>query len=278
MTENKVKVWRASDLNDAEMLKGVYVRHSYPWHSHEDLCLGLVMGGAINLRTRTRSGVASAGSFVLINSDEVHQGWPAADDGWKCRTIHIHPTAIQRVADEHRSFGTNPTVAFRTPTFDDASLAKRLLDLHRHSEGNGSSLERQSLIVALISSLLKHHAATRIELHDRYIEPQAVTRAREFLDENLSEKVTLDNLAAVAELTPFRLLRSFRKAIGLTPHEYQLQARVRRAHARLRRREHLADIAADVGFADQAHMTRVFKSIMGATPGQFRAASVVSAE
>jgi AraC-like DNA-binding protein len=276
MTENRVKVWRAADLSDAEMLKGIYVRHSYPWHTHEDLCLGLVIGGAINLRTRARSGVASTGSFVLINSDEIHEGWPAANEGWKCRTIHVHPAAIQRVADEHRSFGRNSPVAFRGPTFNDPSLARRLLDLHRHSEGDGSSLERQSLIVGLISCLLSRHAETSVELHGRDNEPRAVTRARTFLDENLSDKVTLDNLAAVAELTPFRLLRSFRKAIGLTPHEYQLQARVRQAHERLRRREQLADIAAAVGFADQAHMTRVFKSIMGATPGQFRAASVAS--
>src|ERR1700722_11946854 len=91
MDENRVKVWRAADLNHAEMLKGVYVRHAYPRHAHEDLCLGLVVGGAVNLRTRTRSGVASAGAFVLVNSDDIHQGWPAADEGWRCRTIHVHP-------------------------------------------------------------------------------------------------------------------------------------------------------------------------------------------
>ena len=78
MSENRVKVWRAGDLDDAEMLKGSYVRHAYPWHAHEELCLGLVVGGAIHLRTRTRSGAATSGSFVVINSGEIHRGWPAA--------------------------------------------------------------------------------------------------------------------------------------------------------------------------------------------------------
>lgn len=76
--------------------------------------------------------------------------------------------------------------------------------------------------------------------------------------------------------TPLLLLRSFKRAIGMTPHEYQLQARVRRAYALVRRSEgRLADIAANVGFADQAHLTRHFKNIMGATPGQVRRAIVL---
>jgi hypothetical protein len=144
MDENRVKVWRAADLDDAEMLKGTYVRHAYPWHSHDDLCLGLVVGGAINLRTRTRSGVASSGSFVLITSDELHQGWPAAREGWRCRTIHVHPMVIQRIAEEHGSFAPLAPISFNGPTFADDQLASCLLRLHRQSEMEASSLERQS--------------------------------------------------------------------------------------------------------------------------------------
>ncbi len=96
--------------------------------------------------------------------------------------------------------------------------------------------------------------------------------AREYLDENLSDKVTLDELARAAGITRFRLLRAFKRTFGLTPHAYQQQARVRVAHAMVARGASLADVAARAGFADQAHLTRVYKSIMGATPGQYRAA------
>jgi len=75
-------------------------------------------------------------------------------------------------------------------------------------------------------------------------------------------------------MTPFRLLRAFRQTVGLTPHGYQLQARIRKAHGLLRRGHPIADVSFAVGFSDQAHLTRAFKSIMGGTPGQFRAASL----
>ncbi|GGE20183.1 transcriptional regulator [Aureimonas endophytica] len=273
MTRNTIKVWHAPEFGGAEMLKGTYVRHAYPWHAHEDLSLGLVMGGAIELRTRTGSGLATAGSFVLINSEELHRGSPAGGDGWICRTIHVHPEAIRAAADEQRTIGRRDTASFKGPTFRDAELTQLLLDLHRQSERGGSALQRQSLFVALLSSLLERHVRDPINARSGREEPRAVALARSFLDENLSDKVTLDELACEVGLTPFRLLRSFQKATGITPHQYQLQARVRQAHARLRLDESLAEIALDVGFADQAHMTRVFKAIMGATPGQFRMAA-----
>lgn len=274
MSKNQVKVWLAADLYDAEMLKGAYVRHSYPWHSHEDISLGLVVDGAIELRTRTSSAIAGTGSVVLINTEEVHQGGPAVAGGWRCRTIHINPAIIRRLADGVKAFTSASPVVFRGPAFEDPKLARDLLQLHRMSETPGSALDRQSRIVAIISQLLSHHANNGVELPKELSEPGAVRKARAFLDENLSEKVTLEKLALVSGLPPFRLLRTFQRTLGLTPHDYQIQARVRVAHKLLRRNDRLADVAVQVGFSDQAHLTRVFKSIMGATPGQYRAAAL----
>ena len=105
--------------------------------------------------------------------------------------------------------------------------------------------------------------------------PTAIRRAREYLDENLSDKVTLDELAEAVGITRFRLLRAFKRTLGLTPHAYQLQARVRAAHGMVWRKVPLAEVAVVTGFSDQAHLTRVYKSIMGATPGQYRAAGLL---
>jgi AraC-like DNA-binding protein len=272
MRENRVKVWRVADLHDAEMLKGIYVRHSYPWHAHEEVSLGLVVSGAVLLRTRSSEGIAKAGVLVLVNSEELHQGVAAAPEGWQCRTMHIHPDVIRSTAAEMKLLGATPRVLFPSPTIDDAGLAADLLELHRRTENGGSALDRQSRIVALAAQLLIRHADTHFVPPSGTREPGAVRIAREYLDQNLSSKVTLDMLAGLTGITPFRLLRAFQQAVGITPHSYQVHVRIRAAHAMIRRSEPLVDIATATGFADQAHMTRVFKDIMGATPGQHRAA------
>jgi AraC-like DNA-binding protein len=271
---NRVKIWRATDLHDAELLKGAYTRHSYPWHSHEELCFGMVIGGAIRLRTRTQEGIASAGSFVLINSDEVHQGLPPTLEGWQCRTIHILPEFVNAIASDVAGLDSIRAPIFEGPTLEDPVLTRLFLDLHRQTEQSASSLERQSYLVAIVARLVANHSRTLAGEFKSSREPAAVARARSYLDENLSDKVTLDELSLVADLPRFRLLRAFQHALGMTPHNYQLQARVRKAHSLLRRGDLIADVSAAVGFADQAHLTRAYKSIMGGTPGQFRTAAL----
>jgi AraC-like DNA-binding protein len=274
MKPTNVQVWRSADLYDAELLKGVYVRHSYPWHSHEELSLGLVLDGAIRLRTRTQVGVARPGSFVLINSDELHQGAAVDSLGWRCRTIHVMPSVVQAVVDEFAVFGSAPTPWFDSPSFEDDALAAAFIDLHRLTETIASPLDQQCRLARVIGRLITCHARKTSTLLGHGSEPGAVRRAKKFLDEHLSDKVTLEDLSKEADLPPFRLLRAFRRELGVTPHSYQIQARIRRVHGLIRTGIPLAEVAHDAGFADQAHMTRVYKNIMGGTPGQFRVAAL----
>ena len=271
--QNRVKVWRMPDLHDAEMLKGDYLKHAVPWHAHAEMCLGLVMEGAVSLRTRTREGIARGGSFVLINAEEPHHGASVTSLGWRCRTIHVAPEIIEATARELGLPRRAGRPLFSSPTFDDAELARDLLSLHRGSENGGASLQLQSGMLGLIRKLLERHSRAPCGVTGNAAEPIAVRRAQAYLDDNLSDKVTLEALSVVAGLTPFRLLRAFQRAVGMTPHAYHTQARVRAVRSLLATNTSLADAAVAAGFADQAHLTRVFRSVMGgATPGQYRAA------
>jgi len=98
-------------------------------------------------------------------------------------------------------------------------------------------------------------------------EPAPVRRAREYLFANLADNVTLADLAAVAGVGTFRLLRAFRKVHGVPPHRYQLAQRIERAKRLIRDQAGpLAAIAFETGFADQSHLTRNFKRWAGVTP------------
>jgi AraC-like DNA-binding protein len=88
--------------------------------------------------------------------------------------------------------------------------------------------------------------------------------------------VTLARLADVAGLDAFSLLRGFARAYGLPPHAWLIQERVRRAQALLRKGIALADAAVDVGFADQSHLNRHFKRVLGITPGSYRRAAAIN--
>jgi len=108
----------------------------------------------------------------------------------------------------------------------------------------------------------------------RALQKWRLKRVFEYVDVNLSNKITLLDLAAVAGLSRMHFASQFRMATGLRPHEFVLRRRVQRAEELLRdSRMAIVEIALTVGFQTQAHFTTVFKRFAGCTPRQWRAAS-----
>jgi len=104
-------------------------------------------------------------------------------------------------------------------------------------------------------------------------QPRAVAQALQFIHQNYAQELTLNDIASVANLSPFHLARIFKRALGVSLYQHVLQVRVTSARALLAAGSgdrSLAEIAAAVGFADQSHFTRHFKRITGVTPHQFR--------
>jgi AraC-like DNA-binding protein len=100
--------------------------------------------------------------------------------------------------------------------------------------------------------------------------PHAViARVRDFLRADCGRRVTLDELARLAGMCRFALVRAFTKELGIPPHAYQTHLRVARARELIAAGRRLTDVALEVGFTDQSHMNRHFKSLVGTTPGEF---------
>jgi AraC family transcriptional regulator len=139
----------------------------------------------------------------------------------------------------------------------------------------GSRLFAESLAGVLAVHLLRNYAerSQAIETDRLSTQPRAVTQAVGFIHDNYPRELSLSDIAAAAHLSPFHLSRIFKKATGVTPHRYLLQVRVHSARALLTAGagdRSLAEVAAAVGFADQSHLTRHFKRMLGVTPKQIR--------
>ena len=105
--------------------------------------------------------------------------------------------------------------------------------------------------------------------------PAPVGRAIRYLQKHLAKEVTLEDLARAAYCSPFHLSRLFKQATGMTPWQYLIQLRVNHARHLVTAgagERSLADVARAAGFADQSHLTRHMKRLLGVTPGMLRAA------
>ena len=97
----------------------------------------------------------------------------------------------------------------------------------------------------------------------------------EAIAERCSETLRLDELAALAGMSRYRLLRAFRAVYGMTPHAWQIDRRIVRARHLLDAGMSLAETALALGFADQSHFQRAFKQRVAATPGEYRSVGAV---
>lgn len=98
----------------------------------------------------------------------------------------------------------------------------------------------------------------------------ALKRARTFMEANLGESLTLDDLAGAAGVSRFHFARLFRVSTGSSPMNYLMKQRIARAQLLLLRGDRsVCDIAAALGFCDQSHFSRTFRRMTGRTPREF---------
>ena len=81
----------------------------------------------------------------------------------------------------------------------------------------------------------------------------------------------IEEMAADAGISPFQLIRKFKKAFGLTPHQFQIQCKVRKAQKLLEEEKSVCEVTYDAGFCDQSHLDRCFQKVVGLTPKEYRA-------
>jgi AraC family transcriptional regulator len=94
----------------------------------------------------------------------------------------------------------------------------------------------------------------------------------DYIRENASANLTLEELAGHFDDTPYVFLRRFRRVAGIPPHRYQIQCRVERARRLIERGMPLPEVALETGFCDQSHLNRRFREIFGVAPGAYGSA------
>lgn len=83
----------------------------------------------------------------------------------------------------------------------------------------------------------------------------------------------IEEMAQDTNISPYHLIRKFKKMYGLTPHQFQIQCKVRKAQKLLEEEKSVCEVTYDAGFCDQSHLDRCFQKIVGLSPKEYREAS-----
>jgi AraC-like DNA-binding protein/mannose-6-phosphate isomerase-like protein (cupin superfamily) len=278
-----------------EVLRTTYQSQTFARHSHDTYTLGLVLSGAGTFWCRGTERLARKGDVVVIPPGEVHTGSVSSGVGSLSYLAVYLPVGVAALhAEAAGARGGNPpefgSVVLRDPVvrraYQGLDQAIGSADGFRRghalsSTDAGADFDEeaaQEAVCVAITELISRHAQRRALAdtqgpgHGLAKEPRIVSVVRDVLEDSYAkaEETSLHVLAQRTGVTPFHVIRAFREATGLAPHQYLIQVRVERA------RQFLADGAAPslaallTGFADQSHLTYHFKKHLGITPGNYR--------
>lgn len=250
-----------------DALRATHFQHRFPPHFHDTFAIGVVESGMTRLRTDRGEWIATGGTILAFSPGEVHAADPIGDEGFTYRMVY--PSAVDLAAagiDVSRV--TSGTPLFRAPVIHDTSAAAAFQRAHVPLMRCGQGGEAESRLVNALALLVRGYGAQGATQHlVRPGDAEMVAFAQRYLQEHIARPVRLESLAALSGVSAFRLVRSFRRVVGVSPYAYFVQLRVNRAQAMLCQGAKMPDVVFSCGFCDQSHFTRTFRRMIGVPPG-----------
>jgi AraC-like DNA-binding protein/mannose-6-phosphate isomerase-like protein (cupin superfamily) len=278
-----------------EVLRTTYQSQTFARHSHDTYTLGLVLGGAGTFWCRGAERFARKGDVVVIPPGEVHTGSVSSGvESLSYLAVYL-PVGLAALHAESAGARDGKAPEFGSLVLRDPVVRRAYQALdgiigsanafgHRHAPHTADAAAdideaaAQEAVCLAITELIRRHAHQPMQddTLDRrrgiVREPRIVSVVRDVLEDSYAkgDETSLHVLAQRTGVTPFRVIRAFREATGLAPHQYLIQVRVERARQLLAGGAAPSLVAAMTGFVDQSHLTYHFKKHLGITPGNYR--------
>jgi AraC-like DNA-binding protein len=265
MPREWVRAWKPAVPGIHEVFHARFVDHAYPPHTHDTWTLFIVDEGSIRYDLEAKHRGAAGARVTILPPHVVHDGRAATGAGFRKRVLYVGTEVL-----DERLIGR----AVDDPDIEDPALLRRLHELHRVLQHPDRGLEAEEILALATTRLRKRLGDRTTEIGNRPGDEVAAD-LRDLLDEHRFEQLTLAEAGVLLHVSPAHLVRCFTRAFGIAPHRYLLARRIDAARQRLLNGEPVAQVATNVGFHDQAHLTRHFKRHVGTTPARFASSRVL---
>jgi AraC-like DNA-binding protein len=271
---NRTRFWSDRDVAGMSLMCADFTTQEYAPHWHEALVIAATESGAAEFTSRGTSDYAHPALLLVFNPAEPHSGRMGWSDHWRYRSFYLTKHALDLVA---RGLGIAATPHFTANAVADPALVAAFLALHRAIEDGSDPLAAREQLYRSFAGLFARHGSGGDAIANPPVDRSVIAAIIDFMHAHHDQELSLDDMGRRFALTPFQLIRAFKKTVGLTPHAYLTQLRLNQACRLLRRATPIAEAAAAVGFYDQSALTRHFKRSYGITPLQYARAAGVEA-
>ncbi len=248
-----------------------YSNHEFEPHFHHHWVIMNVRSG-INLGQKDRSAYAiDKSSMLILQPGTVHTG--SSWEGKKLVYDAIYPDchALNSIAAKFH-IQLNGGFKFSAHLFTNPELILSFNELFRCITGVNDALENDSMLCGFFSALAREAGGPPLKPPGKK-ESAVVSRVARFISEHYANNdISLSQISEAAQVSPYYLIRLFKRSCGQTPFEFLRNYRVERSKELMRSDDSLTEIALATGFYDQSHFIRSFRAVTGWSPGLYRKA------
>ncbi|MCV6588552.1 MAG: AraC family transcriptional regulator [Marinobacterium sp.] len=261
---------RVNGGSDLILSEGFYAEYEFKPHYHLDYHIGLVLDGVQRQQFQGQSVLLGPGCISVMPPGEVHDGSGYDRNAYRMRTFRISPALLADNVSELTGKLLQPFFAGKM--VEDAQLASQLVKLFDSIQQPDKldTMAVEQAWLSLFEPLWQRLSVVKPQVVSGGLSLQELQRVRDYCDEYLADKISLEQLATLCGLSRYQFLRRFERSTGLTPHNWLTQLRLEKACLLLRQPEFsLTQIALRVGFYDQSHFIRSFRKGYGIAPSQY---------
>lgn len=252
---------RSRMFGGIDLMSAKFVGHSFAPHSHDELMIGVIHAGVKSFRCGRSREHAAPGTLTVVNPGEMHTGELAHGPELIYTALYMSEPALAAMLT--RPDGEGARVG--QTVIDDQDVWQCLAEAHRLTMTGDDAAAAEEAMVRGVSLLFDRYGARRVVQSEAGC-PKAFNRAVAFLQARACDPISLEDASRASGVGVFHLIRLFQKHLSLTPYAYLTQIRIAKSRQLLKKGEPVAQVALDVGFADQAHFTKRFKQLTGTTP------------
>lgn len=253
MDDNKSVMYFPSNNNTIDIVLLNKVNTVYPLHTHaEHYTMGIVIDGEIIIETNAEKFVCKSDNIFTIPMDVPHSIKPLSDSSYTMLSFCIHQDYL---------------------VYTDVDNIKLLMDRKL------KQLFGEEEIVAVYSELLSDGWMLLLADKLKNMTSDSYSKdVKHMLLEVPETSISIEDISNKICVSSFHMIRQFKKEVGLTPHQFQIQCRIRKAQKMLLSDRTIAEVALETGFCDQSHFVRCFKKIVGMTPASYQKVAKISKE